>query len=523
MPRAVTTKAQLSAALEALDQEHRRVQQALHEQDHLYSLLVEHSLGLMCIHDLDGVLLAINPAAAESPGYRPADGLGRNLRDFLAPSVRGLFPEYLDRIRRQPTDSGLLRLLARDGRERVWAYRNVRHDEPGRPTHVLGHALDITERVAAEQALRESEERFRLIAEHARDLICLLDPEGRCIYLSPACEIILGYSLATLPGMNLLDLVHPEDRAGMPDWHNMALHEFRMRCADGRWIWLAGSTAPFSWKGVPHVVGIARDITERRQAEDERARRLAQEQMLARELEARAQVEEALRLRDEILALATHDLRAPLTNVLGRTELVQRQARQGKVLDGSWLDAQMQSLRASAMRMLALIDEIGDVARLQTGQQLDLHVETLELRALVCAVAEEYAGVHGAERVTVAAPPDAILVHGDQSRLSRALQNLVDNAVRYSARGSPVEVRVERAEQAALITVRDRGAGIPQDELPRLFTRFFRGSAAAGTPGSGLGLAGAKLIVEQHGGELSITSAVGEGTTVTVRLPLGPA
>jgi PAS domain S-box-containing protein len=127
------------------------------QQLKLYRLLVENSLGLMCIHDLDGVLLVINPAVAQSLGYRMEDGLGRNLRDFLTPSVRPMFDEYLQRIRTNPVDSGLLRLQAKDGSDRVWFYRNVRYEEPGSPARVLGHALDITDRILAENALRQSQ------------------------------------------------------------------------------------------------------------------------------------------------------------------------------------------------------------------------------------------------------------------------------------------------------------------------------------------------------------------------------
>jgi PAS domain S-box-containing protein len=133
------------------------------EQLKLYRLLVENSLGLMCIHDLDGVLRFINPAAARSLGYTPEEGfspgdsIGRNLRDFLAPSVRHLFDEYLCRIRSEPTSSGLMRLEARDHSERIWFCRNIRHDElEGRPV-VLGHAIDITERIRTERALKEAQ------------------------------------------------------------------------------------------------------------------------------------------------------------------------------------------------------------------------------------------------------------------------------------------------------------------------------------------------------------------------------
>jgi PAS domain S-box-containing protein len=131
---------------------------ASEQQLRLYRLLVENSLGLMCVHDLDGQLLTINPAAAESLGYRVEDSLGRNIREFIAPSVRHLFDEYLERIRTNTVDSGAMRLLAKDGTERIWLYRNVRYEESGSPTRVLGHAVDITERIMAERALKQSQE-----------------------------------------------------------------------------------------------------------------------------------------------------------------------------------------------------------------------------------------------------------------------------------------------------------------------------------------------------------------------------
>jgi PAS domain S-box-containing protein len=126
-------------------------------QDELdvYRLLVEHSLGLMCIHDLDGVLISINPAVVASLGYERGEGLGRNLRDFLVPSVKPLFDAYLHRIRARGADTGLMRLQTKAGEERVWMYRNVLHTVPS-GTCVLGHALDITEKVTAERDLKQA-------------------------------------------------------------------------------------------------------------------------------------------------------------------------------------------------------------------------------------------------------------------------------------------------------------------------------------------------------------------------------
>ena len=142
-----------------------QAKEAFEESERRYRNLVEHSLGLICTHDLSGTLLSINPAAAHSLGYEPEHGAGANLADFLAPETRHLFGAYLERIRAAGSDAGLMRVIARNGSVRVWMYRNVLYEEPGRPPYVLGHALDITERVAAERTLRESEQALR--AAHA--------------------------------------------------------------------------------------------------------------------------------------------------------------------------------------------------------------------------------------------------------------------------------------------------------------------------------------------------------------------
>jgi PAS domain S-box-containing protein len=122
-----------------------------------YLHLVENSLGLICTHDLDGIVLSVNPAAANSLGYEPRDGIGRNLREFLSPGTRHRFDQYLARIRERAHDSGVMRVVRKDGTERIWLYRNVLYAEPGERPYVLGHAIDVTERAAAEAAIRRSQ------------------------------------------------------------------------------------------------------------------------------------------------------------------------------------------------------------------------------------------------------------------------------------------------------------------------------------------------------------------------------
>lgn len=134
---------------------------ALAESEQRYRDLVEGSLGLICTHDLSGTILTINPAAAQSLGYRCEDGIGRNLADFLESDKRQLFPEYLRRIREVGHDAGLMSVVARDGSVRVWMYRNVVSHSRARDAYVLGHAIDVTERVAAERTLRENEQALK--------------------------------------------------------------------------------------------------------------------------------------------------------------------------------------------------------------------------------------------------------------------------------------------------------------------------------------------------------------------------
>jgi PAS domain S-box-containing protein len=136
-----------------------------------FRCLVEHGPGLMCVHDLEGNLLYLNAAAALALGLRPEDGVGWNLRRFLAPSVAHEFDAYLARLRDNAADSGLMRVVAKDGAERLWLYRNVVHQEPGEPPRVLGHAQDVTERILADEALRRAhDELSALVARRTTEL-----------------------------------------------------------------------------------------------------------------------------------------------------------------------------------------------------------------------------------------------------------------------------------------------------------------------------------------------------------------
>jgi len=248
-------------------------------------------------------------------------------------------------------------------------------------------------------------------------------------------------------------------------------------------------------------------------AEAERARGVARD--------AQALAEEALRVRDDFMNAASHDLRTPLTGVMGRSDLIQTRLDSGRPLDEGWFRTQVDLLRQSARRMAATVEEITDAAQLQMGRPLSLKLEPIDIGDMVRGMSAMVAAAstwNNAAPVEVAAAA-GIVVEGDRRRLERVVQNVVGNAVKYSPDGTPVRVSVDGDAEWATITVRDRGVGVPADELPRLFTRFYRASTSKGIAGTGIGLAGSRTIVEQHGGRITLESAVGEGTTVTVSLP----
>ncbi len=251
-------------------------------QQRLYRELFENSLGLMCVHDLEGALLIVNPAAARSLGFRAEEGQGVNLKHFLAPAVRRLFDAYLERIRRHGSDSGLLRLAARDGSERIWLYRNILYEEPGVPPCVLGHAQDITERVLAEEALKESERRFRGMADTAPVFIWMADTQGRCVFVNKAWLDFSGRTLEQELGEGWTENFHPADRErGTADFQAATAQgrpfraEYRMRRADGQYRWILDTGAPrFDAAGrFAGYIGSCVDITEARQ--DREALRVA--------------------------------------------------------------------------------------------------------------------------------------------------------------------------------------------------------------------------------------------------------
>lgn len=235
---------------------------------------------------------------------------------------------------------------------------------------------------------------------------------------------------------------------------------------------------------------------------------------------------EALRTRDEFLASVSHDLKTPLTTIRGQAQRLKRRiARVGSV-DAERVEESVAGIEDATKKMNALIDQLLDVSRMQTGRPLDLDLQPMDLVALVRRVVAELQPT--TERHTLAVQTATPQLHGvwDEGRVERVIANILSNAIKYSLAGGEIIVTVAKerlvdGQFRALVRVSDPGIGIPESDLPRISERFYRASNVAGrTEGTGIGLAGSRQIVEQHGGTLEIESEEGRGTRVTVRLPL---
>jgi signal transduction histidine kinase len=256
-------------------------------------------------------------------------------------------------------------------------------------------------------------------------------------------------------------------------------------------------------------------IAQRKRVEAERV------QALLREQKAQRCCAQAVRVRDAFVATASHDLRSPLATIISRTGLLQGRLRRQQDIPAPWLSDQVDAMGEAAQAMLDSVEGIIDAARVQMGRELILRIEAVDLSALVRTIVRTFneARLWAGAAPVEASIADGVLVEGDRARLRRVVENLVSNAVKYSPEGTPVQVEVRTTEEGAVLAVRDWGVGIADDEVPHIFSPFYRASTAGDIPGAGLGLTSAKTIVEQHRGQIRVASALGEGTTVVVVLP----
>jgi PAS domain S-box-containing protein len=371
---------------------------------------------------------------------------------------------------------------------------------------------------------RSSAAHVRSILDNTLDAVIALDGASLVTFWNPQAEQTFGITREDAIGKALGDLILPEAERGTlagvlarlvpADGQANLRLEMQARRADGAVFPIELTVTAIPDDGELSFSAFARDITQRKRDDGERARLLTDAER------ARTQAETASRVKDEFLSMLSHELRTPLTAIVGWTYLLR-----GGRLDEPTASRALEAIERNAAAQAQVISDILDLSRM-VGARFRLNVRPLQLAPVAAAALEPLMPAAGAKslKVQTVLDPGAGLVAGDPDRLRQIVWNLAGNAVKFTPQGGRVTVRVERAPPAGVrLVVEDTGEGITSDFLPHVFERFRQGDSSntRSHGGLGLGLAITRHLVEMHGGTIEARSeGEGRGATFTVVLPL---
>ncbi|MCG3206894.1 MAG: Sensor histidine kinase RcsC [Anaerolineae bacterium] len=515
--------------------ERKQAEEALRESEEQFRTAFTYSANGMCLTGIDGQFLKVNQAMCTMFGYTEPEFQRMHFNDITHPDDfeigRGVVSRML--AGEIPSIHFEKRYLKKAG-ELLWAAVNstLLRDVSGQPLYFITQINNITERKRAEESLRESEQRYRLLVDHSPNAIAV-HQDGRLVFVNQAGLRLVGAtSAAELLGKPISEIIHPDALAAARDRIGRMLNgetglyptEDRYIRLDGREVPVEVYAAPFTFKGRPAIQIIAFDITERKQAEDalrqltatleqrvvERTTQLAQ---------AKERAESADRLKSAFLATMSHELRTPLNSIIGFTGVLLQE------LAGPLNPEQAKQLgmaRDSARHLLALINDVLDISKIEAGQlevvraPFDMRqaIETV-LRSVMPQVQNK-----GLELMTAIGSTVGSIV-SDRRRVEQVMLNLLSNAIKFTERG---QVRLTcRIDDGWLETsVQDTGIGIEPQNLSKLFKPFQQidTGLARRHEGTGLGLSICANLVRLLGGQIRVESEAGVGSTFTFTLPL---
>jgi PAS domain S-box-containing protein len=449
---------------------------------------------------------------------------GREMREHAAQQLSNPegFLQLVQKQLREPEVETFDVLELKDGRifERYGFPQRVNQECMG----VVINFREVTERKRVERALQLGEEKYRLLWATAGDAFVLFGRDNIIREANAAVTTIFGYQPEEVIGRDL-SMLQPErlregHRRGIQRYLETGARTLNWRAAQTLGLHRDGQEVPIEiafnhlqLEGEDLFAGFIRDITERKNAETERAK------LLAREQKAREEAETANRLKDEFLATLSHELRTPLNAIMGWSHMLtdNRLTEEAK-------EEGIEIIQRNAHHQAQLIDDILDVSRIITGK-LTLDVRPVELAEVIEAAVQSVLPSAQAKGIRLQRVLDSggSLVSGDPNRLQQIVWNLLTNAIKFTPKGGRVQARLECVNSHIEIIVADNGAGISPDVLPYIFERFRQADSTTTRQhgGLGLGLAIVRHLVEMHGGTVEVESAgLGQGSTFTVKLPL---
>jgi PAS domain S-box-containing protein len=484
--------------------------------------IVESSADAILGMDLSGTITAWNHAAERMYGYSALEAIGQSIRLIVPEDRVDEEDAVLDRIRRG---------------ERVDHFETSRRRKDGTtfpvsltisPVRDTAGTVVGASKIARDLSARNrADERFRLAVEAAPAAMILIDERGTIVMANALAERVLGYSrdeLVRQPIERLVPARYRQEHAGFrsgffadarqrPMGAGRDLHALRK---DGSEVPVEIGLSPIESSEGRFALAAVTDISERRRVEQEIEERRAQ--LLAREQEARAEVERASRMKDEFIAVLSHELRTPLNAVLGYAHLLESGA-----LPPERTRHALEAIQRNAQAQARLVESLLDLSRVLAGK-IELDLTAVDLSKILEAAADVIGPDADAKGIAleIESPPAPISLVGDANRLQQVFWNLLSNAAKFTPAGGRIRIAVTDRDAHVEVRINDTGQGMAPEFLPYVFDRFRQESIQRGRSpsGLGLGLAVVREMVQAHGGTVVAHSdGVGRGSTFTVTLP----
>jgi PAS domain S-box-containing protein len=511
--------------------EEKKAAAAIRESEERFSAFMVNNPATAWIKDNNGRYIYVNKKYEEQFRVRMEDVLGKTDSELLPQSISSLIDEH-DRqvINKDEAVEIYEDIPMPDGMLRHWqVYKFPLHNSLGE-IFVGGIGFDITDKKLAEEALGESEKRYRLISVNMKDLICLHKADGTYTYLSPSVEEMLGYTAEELIGASPWDLCHPDDREeimehgfGLDTGTGFITKPYRIRKKNGSYLWIEtlSKQLPDEDGNTVNLQTVSRDISERKKAEEEiRIYMLSLEQMNSELMQAKELAEDSVKVKEEFLANTSHEIRTPMNAIIGLTRLLLNTPLNGEQQE------YLKAIASSGDTLMVILNDILDLSKIEAGKltfeeiRFDIRetlrhgAELMKYRALEKGISLRYQ----------VSPEIPSMVVGDPVRLNQILLNLIGNAIKFTDEGG-VDVSIienSRTEDSInlRISVTDTGIGIEEDKLESIFNSFTQASSNTTRKygGTGLGLTIVKRLVELQGGTIEVNSKADEGSSFHINL-----
>lgn len=491
----------------------KRAERELVESEEKFKKVVELSVDGIIIGTNSGKIVDCNGAACRIFGYDKEEILNLKIVDLLLDD----FSEILSELTAGNESAGekiAERMTRRKDGTLFPSEVATRKFKLGNEERLIVYVRDITERKKAEEALKASEENFRTLVNNTLDGILILNFEGKVIAANAAVGKMLGLELEEVTGRNIAEYLAPEsipvaiaDQINVLNDKGGYLSTYRVFSSSGEPLWIEGLGTKIIYKDQPANIVVIRDITVRKKAEEAL-------------INAKTAAEVANRTKSEFLTNMSHELKTPLNSIIGFSDLLQ------EGIAGSLNEKQIRYARfisSNGKNLLGIINDILEFSMAEAGED-ELNLEEFSvyesIKKVISIILPETQ--KKSIKFNYNSENRTLWISADENKFRKIISNLLSNAVKFTPAEGSIDISSKQEGDLAIITVKDTGIGISEDSLDDIFKPFVQleSSLSRTFEGTGLGLTLVKRYVDMHGGNISVESNIGKGSSFRVELPV---